>query len=75
MEREKQQSEVARIRQQIADEYVAATYGLTGLALGTPRHEFITARMENMRRCQEQLNALVGEHEGVKLLAETLANL
>lgn len=75
METGKQQSEVARLRQQIADEYLAATRGLTGLALGTARHEFITARMENMSRCQAQLNELVGEREGAKLLAETLAHL
>ncbi len=39
-------SEIARIRQQIADEYQAAHLGLYGLAVGTCRHQFITTRMD-----------------------------
>ena len=43
------ESEVARLRQRIADEYLAAKYGLTGLASGVSKHEFITARMASMQ--------------------------
>jgi hypothetical protein len=61
--------------QQIAAEYMAAQAGMSGLAMGTAQHKFITARMENMGRCHEQLNTLVGEQEATKLVAETLDNL
>ena len=67
-----QQSEVARLRQQIALEYEAATRGLHGLALGTAQHAFITQRMENMAAHHVSLQRLVGVDEAAKLLAETL---
>ena len=68
------ESEVARLRRQIAAEYQAATRGLTGLAI-TAQHAFITARMENLERCRQQLNVLVGEGESTRLFTETLADL
>ena len=67
-------SEVARLRPRIAEEYLAATCGLTGLAAGVSQHQFITARMENMDRCHEQLSSLVGSEQAAKLVAETLEN-
>ncbi|MDQ2714892.1 MAG: hypothetical protein M3Z08_08300 [Chloroflexota bacterium] len=42
-------STVAQIRKQIEAEYIAAQRGLEGLAT-VARHQFITARMENMNR-------------------------
>ena len=39
-------SEVARLMQQITLEYEAAKRGMSGLAAGTARHDFIIARME-----------------------------
>ncbi len=39
-------SEVASLMQRIDLEREAAQQGLTGLAYGTARHDFITARME-----------------------------
>jgi hypothetical protein len=39
-------SEVARMRRRIDLEYEAARQGLHGLAAGSARHDFITARME-----------------------------
>lgn len=65
-------SEVARLLQQIELEYEAARRGLTGLAFGTARHDFITAKMERMQQCQEQLGQLIGEHEATVLVAQTL---
>jgi hypothetical protein len=52
-------SDIARLRQRIAEEYEAATRGLTGFATGYAKHQFITQR-------------LVGEQEAVKIVAETL---
>lgn len=67
-----QQSEVARLRQQIALEYEAATRGLNGLALGTGQHLFITKRMENIAVYHETLKQMVGEQEASKVLVEVL---
>ncbi len=68
-------SEVARLRQRIAEEYEAAMCGLTGLASGTAKHKFITKRMEQMGACHETLKQLVGEQEATRMLAETLQAL
>lgn len=68
-------SEVARLRQHIAQEYEAATWGLTGLASGTAKHGFITRRMEQIGTCHETLKQLVGEQEATRMLAETLEAL
>lgn len=53
-------SEVARILCNIGLEYEAARNGLQGLAQGTLRHSFITTRMENMTRLQQELEKIVG---------------
>ncbi len=67
-------SEVARVLEQIELEFQSAQWGLTGLAFGTARHEFITNKMERMGKLHEKLQTTVGEEEAVKLLAETLEN-
>jgi hypothetical protein len=43
-------SEVSQLREKITLENDAAHYGLSGLASGVSRHEFIEARMERMGR-------------------------
>jgi hypothetical protein len=53
-------SEVARLRQQIADEYEAAQRGYNGPAIGTARHDFITKRMEAIGDHAQTLALLVG---------------
>ncbi|HKV59196.1 MAG TPA: hypothetical protein VJO32_12980 [Ktedonobacteraceae bacterium] len=67
-----QGSEVARLMQQIEREYEAAQRGLYGFAAGAAKHSFITARMENIGRCHEQMKELVGEKAAVKALAQAL---
>jgi hypothetical protein len=62
-------SDVARLRQQIADEYEAAQRGLTGPAI-VSRHDFIAARMEGIARCHDELVELVGEQEAMELISE-----
>jgi hypothetical protein len=61
LEADKQRSEVARLLAQISAEYEAAQRGLTGLSLGSSKHEFITARMENMGQLHAELRNLVGD--------------
>lgn len=69
-------SQVALLRQKIADEYQAAKLGLTGLAFGVGKHRFITARMEHMGDSFAELTNLVGSpEEAIKIVAETLDSL
>ncbi len=65
-------SEIARLRLRIAEEYEAATRGLTGFASGSATHQFITQRMEHIGIYHETLQHLVGEQEAIRIVAETL---
>ena len=67
-------SEVARLLAQISAEYEAAQRGLTGLAYGTSKHDFITARMENMGQLHSELQSIVGD-AAIALIADTLNSL
>jgi hypothetical protein len=64
-------SEVARLLNEIREEYEAATRGLSGMAEGTCRHSFITTRMENMQKLHLQLQRHVGD-VAIALIAERL---
>jgi hypothetical protein len=68
------QSEVARLRQQIAAEYAATEQALHGLAQGTAQHRIITARMERICACVDELADLVGIERASRIFAETLEN-
>ena len=70
---QEQRSEVARLLEQISAEYEAAQQGLSGLACGVSRHDFITTRMENMGRIHNQLESLVGD-AAIGLIADQLNN-
>lgn len=65
-------SEVMHILAQIQAEYESGMRGLTGLASGTARHEFITARMEHMGHLHHELQGLVGEQNAIVLLVHAL---
>lgn len=64
------ESEIARLMRRITLEHEAAQYGLTGLALGTARHDFIIARME---RGAERILQLIeeGKHDEAVTLMNT----
>ena len=64
-------SEYARIKKQIEEEYAAAKLALEGIAM-TAQHAFISARMENIAACHQELTNLVGKEEATKIIAETL---
>ena len=68
-------SEVAALRQKIAEEYQAAKNGLAGLSCGIARHQFITQKMENMGTIQTELAVLVGSEEAIHIMNETLSTL
>jgi hypothetical protein len=75
MNAQENHSEIARLRQRIAEEYEAATRGLNGFANGSAKHLFITKRMEQIGVYHEALQHLVGEQEATRLMAETLEAL
>lgn len=70
MEKASNQSEVARILQQIETEYIAAQRGLIGIAQSA-RHAAINARMEHMGLLHKDLCAIVGD-DAIRLIAERL---
>jgi hypothetical protein len=63
-----QRSEVVRLLTQIDSEYEAAQRGLSGLAQGISKHQFITRRMERIGELHSQLHSLVGD-EAMALIA------
>lgn len=69
-----QGSEVAKLLSQISEEYEAAQRGLIGLAYGTSKHEFITARMERMGQLHTELQSLVGDR-AIALVTEQLNSM
>lgn len=62
------ESEVARIRRQIEAEYQAMLQGLTGLAEGTPKYEFIRARMDKVACYQHQLAQIVSDVQAAQIV-------
>ncbi len=69
-------SEVAQIRQRILDESLAATLGLSGLAAGTARHDFITTRTENIGKNLDDLTRVLNSRDealGIAIAAMTSA--
>jgi hypothetical protein len=65
-------SDVARMRQTIAAEYLSAQLGLTGVAEGTSRHRFITNKMERMGESFEALAEMMGKDQAIQIVAQTL---
>lgn len=63
-------SEVARLRQQIDLEFALMQRGLTALALGTARHNFIDARIARVDSYQGELARLVGESKAIQIVCE-----
>ena len=65
-------SEIAQLLRRIDLEYQAAQWGLTGFAEGSSKHQFITARMENIGACRERLAELVGDEQAAQLLCDAM---
>lgn len=64
-------SDIALLKSQIEHEYLAATLGLSGLAAGTSRHQWITARQERLGCLHEALQEIVGG-EAIMMVTEVL---
>lgn len=57
------QSEVARLKQEIAAEQESAQRAQGSFAYGVAQHKFITRRLERMGELHEELKVLVGEED------------
>jgi hypothetical protein len=65
-------SEVARILQQIESEYHASEQGLMGLACGTARHDFISAKTTAIGKHHEKLVELLGPEQAISIIANVI---
>jgi hypothetical protein len=65
-------SEIARLKAQIALEIEAGHRGMYGLALGMTKHDFISARMEHMGILHERLTDLIGRTEATGYLVQAM---
>ena len=65
-------SDVVRLLQQIDEANEAARQALYGLAAGIARHDFISAKMEYIGQCHEQLAELVGYNEAAALVCQVI---
>jgi hypothetical protein len=64
------QSEVARLRQQIELQLEAMQRGMSGLATGKARHAFIRAQMDRIGACEDTLATYVGENEANQIVCK-----
>ena len=65
-------SDVARLMQRIDEANEAAHHALYGLAAGSAKHDFISAKLEYIGRCHEQLAELVGKDEAAALVCRII---
>lgn len=70
-ESSKNKSEVARILEQISLEYEAAHRIMYDFAAGASKHQYISARMENMGHLHRKLREIVGD-SAIEMVAETI---
>lgn len=66
------ESDVRRLLETIDREYQAAQLGLSGLAQGLSKHEFINSRMEKLGDIHEKLVDLVGKERADQLIVEQM---
>ena len=62
------QSEVARLREQIELQIEAMYRGMHGFATGSTRHAFIRARLDRIDRYQQDLARHIGEDDATQVL-------
>ncbi len=63
-------SEVARLREQVEQEYEAMIQGMTGFAEGSAIHAFISARMARVEGYHWKLAREVGEDEATQIICD-----
>lgn len=65
------QSEVAQLRTKIEEEVHAMRQGLSGLAAGNSKHQFIQAKMHRIGQIEDQLATHVGVDEAMLFCCQT----
>nr|BBH87235.1 hypothetical protein KTC_19860 [Thermosporothrix sp. COM3] len=68
-------SDIVRLQKDIEATYYAATLGLTGLAVGISTHQVIEAKAERLGLLLGQVQALVGEQQGLAIYNQTLSRI
>jgi hypothetical protein len=58
-------SEIAQLRANIEQELTAMRLGLSGLAAGTTRHQFIEAKMHRLGVYEDQLAEQIGKEQAI----------
>ena len=69
------QSEIAILLSQIDAEYSSAQEALHGLAAGSSRHDFISARMKHIHLVSQRLIDTLGKDEALPLIVAALDRL
>lgn len=64
-------SKVAQLRASIEQEIVAMRLGLSGLAVGTAKHQFIEAKMHRIGAYEDQLATHIGEEQAILFSCQT----
>lgn len=72
MQRQNNNSEVARLMRQIKDEHIAAQRGLSGVAEGVAKHRYIEAHMLRMSTLKTELSQEIGEKAALTFLCQTM---
>ena len=72
MSTNKNTSDVARLLQQIDEANAAAYQAIYGLAAGIARHDIISAKLEYIGQCHEQLVELIGGDEAAMLVCQVM---
>ena len=67
------ESEIVRLKAQIALEAEAGRRGMYGFASGMSKHDFITSRMERMGMLHERLGDLIGSTEATHYLLDIMS--
>ncbi len=65
-------SEVARLMQQITEEYEVARQALYGPSQGSARHEIISAHMANAQQYGQQLIDRIGPDEALPIIVQAM---
>jgi hypothetical protein len=68
-------SEVARLMEQIRAEHEAAQRGLTGIAEGTAKHIFINAHMNRMWQLKDELGKEVSDADALTMICRVLLSI
>ena len=65
------QSEIQRLREKIETELASMRQGLSGLAAGTAKHQFIEAKMKKLGTFEDQLAQHIGGEQAIQFSCQS----